>query len=138
MNFVLFILLGIGAVYDIREKKVPVIWIWLFIIVMGIYRMNLWRNGLCNTMDVILALMPGMLIYLFSCIGEGMGEADGLIILGTGLFFSWQEHMGMLCLAFFLVAGFSIGVILLQNTIKNRKIPFVPFLFSASLIILCI
>lgn len=138
MNCILMLFLLICMIFDIRSRKIPAVVIWMGIGVMGIYRIwGLW-NGECNMADFICSVMPGVWLYFFSCISRQMGKGDGLLIIATGCFFTWKIHLGMLILAFTMAAVFSGVLIVWKRDFKNKKIPFVPFLFVASGIALCL
>ena len=134
MSYVITIILFISMVFDIRSQKIPALWIWCSIAVMTGYRLYLWRNGESTALDVMISFIPGVLVYLFSCISNGIGKADGLLIIVTGCFFSWEKHLEVLFFSFFLAAFFSMGVVIFKRNLKNQRIPFVPFLCAASVI----
>ncbi len=134
MSYVITIILFISMVFDIRSQKIPALWIWCSIAVMTGYRLYLWRNGESTALDVMISFIPGVLVYLFSCISNDIGKADGLLIIVTGCFFSWEKHLEVLFFSFFLAAFFSMGVVIFKRNLKNQRIPFVPFLCAASVI----
>ena len=134
MSYVITIILFISMVFDIRSQKISALWIWCSIAVMTGYRLYLWRNGESTALDVMISFIPGVLVYLFSCISNDIGKADGLLIIVTGCFFSWEKHLEVLFFSFFLAAFFSMGVVIFKRNLKNQRIPFVPFLCAASVI----
>lgn len=134
MNYVIIFFLLISMIFDIRNQKIPALWIWCSVVVMAGYRLYLWRNGESTALDVVVSFIPGLLLYLFSCISNGIGKADGLLIIATGCFFSWDKHLEVLLFSFFLAAFFSMGVVIFKRNLRNQRIPFVPFLCAASAI----
>lgn len=136
MKYIIMLFLIVSMVYDIREKKIPALWIWGSILIMVVYRFHMWWNGECTALEVMLAFIPGLLLYIFSRISSEIGNGDGLLIIATGCFFSWEEHLKVLFFAFFLAAFFSMGTIIFKRDFKNRRIPFIPFLCSAAAIII--
>ena len=134
MNYVIIFFLLISMIFDIRNQKIPALWIWCSVVVMAGYRLYLWCNGESTALDVVVSFIPGLLLYLFSCISNGIGKADGLLIIATGCFFSWDKHLEVLLFSFFLAAFFSMGVVIFKRNLRNQRIPFVPFLCAASAI----
>lgn len=134
MNYVIIFFLLISMIFDIRNQKIPALWIWCSVVVMAGYRLYLWGNGESTALDVVVSFIPGLLLYLFSCISNGIGKADGLLIIATGCFFSWDKHLEVLLFSFFLAAFFSMGVVIFKRNLRNQRIPFVPFLCAASAI----
>ena len=134
MSYVIIIFLLISMIFDIRNQKIPALWIWCSVVVMAGYRLYLWWNGESTALDVVVSFIPGLLLYLFSCISNGIGKADGLLIIATGCFFSWDKHLEVLFFSFFLAAFFSMGDVIFTRNLRNHRIPFVPFLCAASVI----
>jgi len=100
MNYVIIFFLLISMIFDIRNQKIPALWIWCSVVVMAGYRLYLWWNGESTALDVVVSFIPGLLLYLFSCISNGIGKADGLLIIATGCFFSWDKHLEVLLFPF--------------------------------------
>lgn len=138
MKYVLMLFLLICTIFDIRTKKIPAVLIWSGILVMAMYRIFLLETGNDSVADFVRSVMPGLLLYFFSRISNQVGSGDGLLIIATGSFFTWKEHLGMLLAAFVMAAVFSGGLLVLKHEAVNRKIPFVPFLFAASGMALCL
>ena len=132
MKYVLMFFLLFSTIFDIRDKKIPALWIWSSVLVLVIYRIALCLNGMSSIGEFVFSFIPGILLYVFSCVSNGIGKGDGLLIITTGCFFSWKEHLLMLLLAFFLVAVFAMGVVVCKGGFKNQRIAFVPFLTAAS------
>ena len=70
--------------------------------------------------------------YVFAKISHAMGEGDAWLILTAGLVLSFYDLAKVLSVAFFLSAAGSIVCLIAERNIKNRRIPFVPFLFLAA------
>jgi len=125
-------LLFVCLIFDIKKRKIPAMWIWICISLMAIYRIYLFINAENTIGDFIFSIMPGVMIYLLSQISNEIGNGDGLLLIATGCFFTWEKHLGMIIMAFFMAAVFSISLIIMKRDINNKRIPFVPFLFVAT------
>lgn len=134
MSYIIILFLVVSMIFDIRKKQIPAIWIWAGIIVMSSYRLYLWWTGASSTWEVIISFIPGLILYLFARISNGMGDGDGLLIITTGCFFGWEEHLKVLFFSFFMAAFFSMGYVIFKRNFRNQRIPFVPFLCAAAAI----
>ena len=133
MNCIMMLFLLISVIYDIKEQKIPTVWLWGNLLIGIVYRVFFWKEG--DRMDILFAMLPGMLIFIIAKITRQIGEGDGYLLMITGCFFSIQNHTKMLLLAFLITAGFSVGTVMIKRDKKNRRIPFAPFVFLASVII---
>lgn len=136
MNYIFLLFLLVCAVWDVRTQKIPSIWIYGGLVWMGIYAFCqiIWEKR--GMMDLIFAVLPGVICYFFSKISQAMGDGDALLILGTGLCYSTITVLKILMSAFFLSALGSIVFLLIKRNIKNRNIPFVPYLLFACVFLL--
>lgn len=134
MKYVLMLFLLVSMLYDIKEQKIPVVWLWGNLCVGVIYRVFLWKEG--GGIDIFFAMAPGMLLFLLAKLTHQIGEGDGYLVMVTGCFFTIQNHIKMLSLAFLMAAGFAVGTVIVKRDRKNRRIPFAPFVFAASVVVL--
>ena len=132
MKYLMMLFLLISMIYDIKEQKIPAVWLGGNLFIGVIYRVFFWKEG--NGMDILYAILPGMFLFILAKITHQVGVGDGYLIMGTGCFFTISNHMKMLFLAFLMAAGFAVGTVLVKRNRENRKIPFAPFVFAASII----
>ncbi len=135
MIYVIIIYLLILSWFDIRTKKLPGIWIGGGFFVMGMYGIVTIIFGRQNLANLAAALLPGILIIVFSKISGQIGDGDGLLFLLLGFFFSVREEWLLIFLSFFLAVAGSLGIIISKRNCKNKRIPFVPFITVA---VICI
>ncbi len=133
-QILLFILLGICMIHDLRSKTIPAIWIWLSIFVTGGYQLYEIVMGNSSLVECLFAILPGIGILIFSYISKQIGNGDGLLMIAIGLCLGWQNLLMVLTVAFLLAAVFSIGYSAIKRKWKNDRIPFVPFLCLALVI----
>ena len=83
-DWILCIMLGVCSVSDWRKKEIPVIWLVIMSIVIGVLTM------LCDVASVRLRIggvLLGMLFLLISkCTKEAIGYADSWLVLLLGLY----------------------------------------------------
>lgn len=135
MRFLFCIYLFVGALCDICTQKLPGVWLWGGCIAGGVYAFLQIIAGERNLENLILSLLPGILCYIFVRISKALGEGDAWLIITAALCLPFYEFGQVLLAAFFLSAIGSILYLIVERSIKNKRIPFVPFLFLAAVII---
>lgn len=86
--------------------------------------------------EVLLALLPGAVLWAFSMATEGkLGRGDGDMVLVLGLFMGWELCLGVLCAACLLAAVFSGIGLAVKKFGKKSRIPFAPFLLAAAVLV---
>ncbi len=141
----IFCLLIVLAVYDIRHKIVPDTLVYTFagLALFSTFVM-ITNTGIgfhIPSLNVLaigpLLAVPFALIWLLSK-GRLMGLGDAKIILGIGWLFGLSKGIAVLVVAFWIGAIVSILVLLLSHLKINMKteIPFAPFLILGILVVL--
>ncbi len=134
-----FVSLGVIALYDYKHSYVPIIFLGLFsflsIIMLGIRYMH--DGGNSVLLGPLVVALPFLLIWLVTK-GRALGFGDVLLYLAVGAFFGIEQGLAVLLISIWL--GAAVGVIVyLQRRKKhntNTAIPFVPFIVAAFLIVL--
>lgn len=132
MKILLFLYLLTGAIWDVCTQKLPGIWIWAGGMGAGAYAFWQIIGGERSIENLILSLLPGILCYVFAKASHAMGEGDAWLILIMGLCLPFYDLAKVLLTAFFLSAVGSILWLIGKRGMKDRRIPFVPFLFMAA------
>lgn len=133
-----WILLGwliILSVYDVREKRVPV---WMLVMGVlavgshGIYRIfaeqDFW-------LQMLLGMIPGIFLLVIAWFSQRAGYADGIVLLLVGMLQGYRECFAILCISLLLISFLSMALLLLRRVNRNTKIPYVPFMAAAFLIV---
>lgn len=134
MQMVFIILLGICAIYDLRSKTIPAMWIWGILGFTIVYRLTIIISGQGTIMDSLLCLIPGVFLLIISRCGKLVGSGDGWLIIAEGLFWEWTLLICILVYSFLAAGLFSIGYLIMGRRDRKETIPFVPFLFVGMLI----
>ena len=132
MKIVFCFYLLAGSLWDIRTQKLPGVWIWSGCIGGVVYAFLQIMDGKRIVENLLISLLPGVLCYVFAKVSHAMGEGDAWLILIAGLVLPFYELAKVLCAASFLSAAGSIVCLIAERNIRNRRIPFVPFLFLAA------
>ncbi|MBQ7954723.1 MAG: hypothetical protein IJ282_03150 [Lachnospiraceae bacterium] len=123
-----WILLGVGCVFDLLNKRLPV----LFIVCGGI------AGGIiafCEGMscqEFLGAMLPGVIMVFVGFVsGEKVGYGDGMILMVLGLMEGgkmcvWDMGVGVL-----MAAVLGMGLLVFKKARSDARIPFVPFLLAA-------
>lgn len=146
--FIVFSLIIVMSVYDIRTRQVPVRWIgYLFIasiLFLGVYYASYYNlNWIAFVPHIsgMLIVVPFLALYLFSS-GRLIGFADIEIIAWIGMMLGIVSGLSATIVSFYLGAVFAIGFVLYHliikknqyRNIRKKRIAFVPFLFSGWMI----
>ncbi len=143
---VLFGLLVVIGVYDIRHKIIPNKLVYILIFVaffralsmafVGVYVLgDSFSSVLPNLLSGPIVALPLFLIWFLSS-GRAMGFGDIKLALGLGWMMSLWGALAALMIAFWV--GGIVGVILLflfsKKITMKTEVPFAPFLISGTII----
>ena len=127
-NALLFIILMITSIQDLRKKKVSLSLLGVSflstLVTLGL------QEGMLFNMNHLWGSCIGICLCLISILTRGaIGWGDGLVfvIIGFGLGFS--HTLNILFVSLFLSALFSIGLVVIKKVSKKTTIPFIPFVF---------
>jgi prepilin signal peptidase PulO-like enzyme (type II secretory pathway) len=135
----LFICLGVIALYDYKHSYVPVLFLALFSILaflmLGI------RYGETPTSAVLLGPLvvafPFLLIWAVSR-GRALGFGDVVLYAAVGAFFGIEQGLAVLLISIWV--GAVIGIIVYldrkRRNVTSTAMPFVPFIVAAFLFVL--
>ena len=122
------LLLGIQTLFDLNEKKIPSI-VTMLGGVIGI--LCLWY-GERNAFEIVLALLPGIICILYAKTSrEALGYGDACFICVMGLFYSFEELLGILLIAFGVAGLAALVLCVVFHRPRRYEMAFFPFLFLA-------
>lgn len=134
----LFVFLGICAVCDSIEKRIPLAVVWIGMIAAILLHIEgLAGDGTWQTLA--LSVIPGVMFWMLGFVSrEKVGYGDGWILVMIGLFVGLWECFLILMTA--LIFGSVIVLILLASGKVSRdyQIPFVPFLLFGMGVVVCL
>lgn len=133
-NYILLGTLGFHSIEDIRRKQITLM-ITLFSAILGLVCHMVYHNQ--SIYSMLGGVASGILILTFGILSGGkIGMGDGVILMLTGLYLGAEKNMALMMISFIFAAIWAgIAVIVLHHDRKD-KIPFIPFLFLAYLVIL--
>lgn len=143
--FLIFQVLMLIMVYDLRHKIIPDEFILAFIALAIIFA-SLDNQILHNTLAAILVPIPFALIWLFSK-GTLMGLGDSKFMIGMGFLLGVEKSISAIFISFW-AGALIVGIYYLLNSLPQFKliqsgkkltmkteIPFAPFLVIGTIIV---
>lgn len=133
---IVFCLLLVVAVYDIKTQYVPERFVWIVLILLALGGSYFGRMSLLDTL--IGALIGGGILSLFVFFSKEkwMGSGDIKIGIILGLMLGYPRIIPGLFLSFLLGSIVGIFYIILKKMDLKSALPFTPFLILAGMITL--
>lgn len=132
--YVLLGALGVHSVEDIRRRKITVN-VSLFFAMVAILLHLVFQNE--TIYQMLLGMLPGIAVLLLSVLTGGkIGMGDGVVMMLAGLYLGFYQALLLLFLAFFLAGIFGWYLLTVCRWNRNKRLPFVPFLFVSYLLLL--
>jgi prepilin signal peptidase PulO-like enzyme (type II secretory pathway) len=136
---VLFIVLGVMALYDRAHSFIPISFLSTFLFLTCVmFGIRLTFSFSIETLVAPLVVaLPFFLVWLVTK-GKGVGFGDVILFFGIGAFFGIYEGLAVFILSVWMgaVAGLYYKYVIAKNKKKATAMPFVPFIVSAFLIVL--
>lgn len=132
-------LLAAGGIFDIKNKKVPMIvlgaggiWSAAGLIFKAV------EDGIPEALFFVLtAIIPGAVLVVLSFLTEKkIGYGDGIILMILGCMEGVKIAFLVCCTGLFLQSLFAVGLLIAKRADKQSCIPFIPFLFAARIVLL--
>jgi leader peptidase (prepilin peptidase)/N-methyltransferase len=134
-----FISLGVIALYDYRHSYVPVGFLatfsFLSLIMLGMR--YIYEPSAAVLLSPLVVSLPFLLIWLITK-GRALGFGDVILYMGIGAFFGIEQGLAVLLISVWLgaILGLIIYAVRRKENNRNTAIPFVPFIVAAFLIVL--
>lgn len=116
------------SIADIVNRKVP---LWMLTVQASLaVGMLVWGgiNGELSIGGICRALIPGIILVAIALSTKKAGWADGVVLLLLGIQTNYEKCMVAVLVALFLMAVFSVVLLVLRKVKKDTKLPFIPFL----------
>lgn len=122
------------SVMDIRRRRVPV---WMLVpggILAGI--MFICQQAMPG--DMLKAILPGDVLLVTAFLTKKAGYGDGIVMLFLGILSGSVKSLLIFAVSLFLAAVFSVILLGVRKVGRNTRIPFLPFLTAAWLIVMLV
>ncbi len=135
----LFIVLGVMALYDRAHSYIPLQFLSAFLALCGLmYCRRLFEDpSILTFLSPLFVALPFLVIWLVTK-GRGLGIGDVILFFGVGAFFGSLQGFAVLMISVWMGAIYGLYVKYIVNKKKKgfTAIPFVPFIVVAFLIVL--
>lgn len=133
MKKIVFLILLLLSVYDIRTRKLPVSALVFIIGAAVVY--HIVAGSL--SVALLLGLIPGVVVLLLAFFTkESIGTGDGLILCAFGILYGFTETLAVFGMALFLSAATAMVLLVLHRVGRKTELPFLPFLCGSYVICL--
>ena len=125
------VFLGIGTWFDVKEQKLPVPFLNIFIVLAAAINLML---GLQNLWSSFLGAVVGSLFLMIAWLSkEAIGYGDGWVLMILGILEGAAGILQILTGAFFLSGVYGLWKLIGLKGKRGETMPFVPFLLIARL-----
>ena len=124
------------SILDIRSSRVPV---WMLAAggsAAGLSLVLQCGSNVREYMDVLKALLPGLLLLTVAFATKKAGYGDGIVMLCVGMILESGQSLLLFGLSLFLISIWSIGLIVFRKAGRDAGIPYLPFLTGAWFLIM--
>lgn len=126
--------LSLLALEDLKIKKIPIIPLVLTGIVGMIFHLLNWNR---NIWDILAGMFIGVVLYFISVITKGkIGRGDGVLFMVTAVYLGFWNNLVLLWIACILAGVVGSVMMIFFKKKKDYKLPFVPFVLLAALVML--
>ena len=136
---ILFIVLGVMALYDKAHSYIPLPFLAAFLALCAVMfgRRLLDDHSITTVLSPLFVALPFLLIWIISK-GKGLGFGDVVLFFGVGAFFGSLQGFAVLMLSVWMGAIYGLYFKYIVHKKKDglTAIPFVPFIVIAFLIVL--
>lgn len=133
-HYLLLGTLGFHTLEDIKSKEITLM-VTLGSAIAGLICHLMYRSQ--SIYSMLGGMVFGGVVFLFSLASGGkIGPGDGIVFMLTGLYLGVEKNLALMLIAFMLAGFWGLIAILVLHRDKKEKIPFIPFLFLAYLLIL--
>lgn len=138
IKMLLFLLLGICALWDGIKKEIPLAVVWggvsaaVVLHLEGVMGEETW-------LSLGFSFLPGIFFWMLSFMTrEKVGYGDGWVLLMIGLFIGFVECFLVLMIGLMAESMILLVLLVFRKVHKDGEIPFVPFLLLGLGAVMCI
>ena len=135
----LFIVLGVVALYDYKHTYIPILHLLVYIVLTFLVLVIRYiaTPSYIVLLGPLVVALPFFIIFLLTK-GKGLGFGDVILFLGVGAFFGIEQGLAVLLISVWLGALYGMVVYSRRRKTNNHStlIPFVPCIVISFLIVL--
>jgi len=138
LEVIILVYMIILSFFDLRERRIPIIALFAGVIATFVYIVftvfcdNSYSESFAQ---ILFGTIPGILLSTIAITTKRAGIADGILLILLGMLTDYRRGIQVLCFSIIIMALFSIILLVLHRIEKNSKLPYIPFITIAFLII---
>ena len=117
---------GIGTWFDIREQKIPVLF--LALAAVGVIPIALWKETLPIASRICGLILGLAFLGIAHITGEAIGKADAALIMLVGAGIGFSDLCIVLLLSFAALLMTAMVLIIVKKAGRKSRVPFYPFM----------
>lgn len=132
------IYLGILSFFDSRDRCVSRWMLWgggisvAVIKCIAVLKEVKEKGGLQETgMGLFLCLLPGIVLWAAGRLTGKIGEADGIVLMVTGVVLPYVQCLETVVLSLFLIGMAALALLVFRFAKRGTRLPYIPFLAAA-------
>lgn len=138
-QILLIVYLGMLAVFDLRERKIPVLLLGVGTVVAGCLRIPLFWAGdgevLWQLCAVGVTVLPGLCMLGVAKLTGKIGLGDGWILINVGLFTDYKTCVVLWGVSMLLMSLTCMVLLGLRRVKRDTYIPYLPFLAAGGMLL---
>ena len=125
---------SISAYQDYRKRKINV----YFLLTGGIIGLLVHLYSMeFDIIEILFGMEIGIMTLLYGfLLGGGVGFADGMILIVSGIFLGFEKNLEVFVAGLFLVGITSLFLSVIKKKGRTYRIPFAPFLLVGYLFVM--
>ena len=125
---------SISAYQDYRKRKINV----YFLLTGGIIGLLVHLYSMeFDIIEILFGMGIGIMILLYGfLLGGGVGFADGMLLIVSGIFLGFEKNLEVFIAGLFLVGITSLFLSVIKKKGRTYRIPFAPFLLVGYLFVM--
>ena len=125
---------SISAYQDYRKRKINVYFLLTGGIIGLLFHLYSMEFGI---IEILFGMGIGIMILLYGfLLGGGVGLADGMILIVSGIFLGFEKNLEVFIAGLFLVGITSLFLSGIKKKGRTYRIPFAPFLLVGYLFVM--
>ena len=125
---------SISAYQDYRKRKINVYFLLTGGIIGLLFHLYSMEFGI---IEILFGMGIGIMILLYGfLLGGGVGLADGMILIVSGIFLGFEKNLEVFIAGLFLVGITSLFLSVIKKKGRTYRIPFAPFLLVGYLVLM--
>ncbi len=126
----LVLYLLILSIYDCREKKVPVMLLYMGAVTVGLFAViELFAERIAWYQ--LFGIVPGFFLLVVAIVTQKAGIADGIVLAIVGVVIGIKPAILLFCSSLLLLSFVGVILLFFRKVRMKTRVPYIPFLTVA-------